>query len=110
MPDDRTAGAPVGVHPESGALSHGAAGQEHRRRLAQHLGDVLLELGDRPALAVQVGGDVRVDRGEQLRGPDEAVAEQGVGAGRSPGADVVIHRASLSCPAPGVRWLSDAPA
>ena len=66
-----------------------AAGQ------AEDAGDLRLELGDHPALAVAVDRRVGRDRGEQGIGPLDAVSGEGSSAGVAQGAQVVVHGASV---------------
>jgi hypothetical protein len=74
--DDGPALPPVGVNPQHRLLGHSAAGQEGGLGLAQHPGDLGLQLSDDAAVAVPVDLGIGGNAGQQPGRAHRPVARQ----------------------------------
>ena len=95
MEDDSAPPAPACMHAQHGLLRHGAARQVDRRGQPEDAGDLRLELGHHPALAVAVDGRSGRDRGEQVSGALDAVPGQGPVTCIAQSTEIVVHGASV---------------
>lgn len=74
--DHRAAAPPVGVHAQHRLLRHRPAGKEHGGGLAQQRGDLPLQLGHHPSVAVAVGRRAGGDGRQLVADPDRPVPGQ----------------------------------
>ena len=93
--DDAAPSPAIGVHAQRRLLGHRAARQVDGRRQPQDPGDLGLEVGDHPAVAVAVHRSPGRDRREQGVGAGDAVAGQGSLTGVAQSAQVVVHPVSV---------------
>ena len=95
--EDGVAAAPVGVHPQRRQLGHRAAGQVHRGGEPEERGELRLELGDHPAVAVAVDRRVGRDRRQQVGRGRRPVPGQRAVAGAAEVGEI-IHAAQSPVP------------